>query len=168
MGTDMYKTAIVTISDKGSKGQREDKSGDVIEEMVKARGWNVIGRSIVPDDMKEISGELIRFCDLEGANLILTTGGTGFSPRDVTPEATLTIIHRVCPGIPEAMRAFSMAKTKRAMLSRAMAGIRAETLIVNLPGSPKAVEECLGFIIDELAHGLDILLGRTGECAIPL
>lgn len=161
----MYKTAIITVSDKGSKGQREDKSGDVMEEMLRAKGWEVACRSIVPDEMKEISGELIRLCDLEGITLVLTTGGTGFSHRDVTPEATLAIIQKVCPGIPEAMRAFSLTKTKRAMLSRAVAGIRGDSLIVNLPGSPKAVAECLGYILDELSHGLDILYGNSRECA---
>lgn len=161
----MFKTAILTVSDKGSQGQREDVSGDVIRDLVAAKGWEIVCRGIVPDEKEVIEAELVRMADEEGAVLILTTGGTGFSPRDVTPEATLAVIDRPCPGIPEAMRAFSMTKTKRAMLSRAAAGIRQRTLIVNLPGSPRAVAECLGHVIDELQHGLEILCGRTGECA---
>ena len=162
----MHTTAVVTISDKGYRGEREDRSGDAIVELATAKGFTLVSRCIVPDEMPAIRAELIRLCDRERVALILTTGGTGFSPRDVTPEATLAVVERLCPGIPEAMRSLSLAVSRRAMLSRAVAGIRGGTLIVNLPGSPKAVAECLGFVIDELKHGLDILRGEATECAI--
>ncbi len=159
-----YSVAIVTVSDKGHAGLRADASGDVIAEMAGEHGYAVHSRTILPDEEDLIRAELARLCDREDVALVLTTGGTGFSPRDVTPEATLAVADRLCPGIPEAMRFFSLAKTGRAMLSRAAAGIRGRTLIVNLPGSPRAVRECLGFVIGELAHGLDILRGGAGEC----
>lgn len=160
----MFKAAVVTVSDKGSKGEREDVSGLAVQELLEGGGYEVVSRTIVPDESERIAAELVRLADVENVALVLTTGGTGFSPRDVTPEVTLSVVQRPCPGIPEAMRAFSLAVTKRAMLTRAAAGIRGETLIVNLPGSPKAVRECLGFILDELGHGLAILRGETGEC----
>lgn len=164
----MVRTGILTVSDKGSQGLREDKSGDIIQDAVQSRGWRIVRRAIVPDEIPFIQSELLQMIEEEKISLILTTGGTGFSPRDVTPEATLGVVERLCPGIPEAMRAFSMLKTHRAMLSRAVAGIRGRTLVINLPGSPKAVSECLGFIIDELEHGLDMLCGASGECATPM
>lgn len=161
----MYTVAILTISDTGYAGQREDGSGAEIETQVLKRGYALVRRAILPDEEAMIREELIRLSDHDAVSLILTTGGTGFSVRDVTPEATLAVVDRLCPGIPEAMRAYSLTFTKRAMLSRAVAGIRGKSLIVNLPGSPKAVRECLEYVLDELAHGLDILTGRDGECA---
>lgn len=160
-----YAVAILTLSDKGFAGEREDRSGAAIREIVERRGCVVVRQSVLPDEQAVITATLAGICDDGLADLILTTGGTGFSPRDVTPEATLAVAERLCPGIPEAMRVHSLAITKRAMLSRAVAGIRGRTLIVNLPGSPKAVSECLEFVMDSLAHGLDILTNRDGECA---
>lgn len=161
----MFNVAIICMSDKGSKGEREDLSTKVIEEIATSRGYNVTEKILIPDEIDIIKKNLIRVCDEEIANLILTTGGTGFSKRDVTPEATEEIIEKRVPGIPEAIRAYSMTITKRAMLSRATAGIRKNTLIINLPGSPKAVKESLEYIIDDLKHGLEILLGTAHECA---
>ncbi len=160
-----YRAAVLTLSDKGAAGQRVDESGKLIGEILKAKGYEVARHAVLPDERDAISAELVRLCDVEKVDLILTTGGTGFSKRDVTPEATLAVVTRLCPGIPEAMRALSLAVTRRAMLTRATAGIRNETLIVNLPGSPKAVRECLEYVVDEIRHGLDILTGRDGECA---
>lgn len=157
------EAAIITASDKGSRGEREDKSGDTAEAMLRAAGYEVMHRVIVPDEKAELAQQMKDFAD-EGIALVVTTGGTGFSVRDVTPEATLSVCERLAPGIPEAMRALSLKITPRAMLSRAVAGIRKRTLIVNLPGSAKAVEECLGFVLPSLRHGIDILRGETGEC----
>ena len=159
------RAAIITSSDSGYAGKREDLSGPAIEEMLKEAGYEVVSRTILPDDQEKLEAELISICDEGRADLILTTGGTGFSPRDVMPEATAAVAERMVPGIPEAMRAYSMQYTKRTMLSRAASGIRRQTLIVNLPGSPKAVRECLEYILPELEHGLQILLGEAGECA---
>lgn len=157
--------AVITLSDKGSKGEREDKSGPVIVKMLKEAGYEIIESNILPDEQKLLENELIRLSDQRQVNLILTTGGTGFSERDRTPEATMTVATRLAPGIAEAIRAGSMKITKRAMLSRETSVIRNKTLIVNLPGSPKAVAESLELVIDQLDHGIKILLGRTGECA---
>ena len=159
------RVAVITSSDSGYEGKREDLSGPVIEKMVTEAGYQVVSKVILPDDRKLLEAELARIADAGEADLILTTGGTGFSPRDVMPEATLAVCERAVPGIPEAMRAYSMQFTKRAMLTRSAAGIRKQTLIVNMPGSPKAVTECLEYILSELHHGLEILLGKTGECA---
>lgn len=156
--------AIITASDKGSRGEREDVSADVIREIVISRNHNVVKYSLLPDDRAMLSAEMLLICDENIADLILTTGGTGFSIRDITPEATLDIIERRADGIVEAMRASSMLITKRSMLSRAVAGIRNRTLIINLPGSPKAVRENLEFIIDDLEHGIDILKGSSTDC----
>ncbi len=156
---------IITLSDKGYAGEREDISGSVIRDIVTTAGYTVVGRTLLPDDRQMISSKLAEICDNKEADLILTTGGTGFSVRDITPEATLDVIERQAPGICEAMRYSSLAITKRAMLSRAVAGIRKETLIVNLPGSPKAVKENLEFVLDDLHHGLEILKGSASECA---
>ena len=161
----MYRVAIITSSDSGFAGEREDKSGPVIAEIVKNNGYEVSFMKVLPDDREMLSNEMKRIADDEVADIILTTGGTGFSPRDVMPEATLDIVERVVPGIPEAMRAYSLQFTKRAMLSRAVAGIRKGTLIVNMPGSPKAVTECLEYIISELDHALGILKGTAKNCA---
>jgi molybdenum cofactor synthesis domain-containing protein len=159
-----YRAAIITSSDKGFRGEREDSGGEVIRELAEAQGYTVVSKIILPDERELLEEELKRLCDKGIADLVLTAGGTGFSPRDCMPEATLAVADRVVPGIPEAMRQHSIALTKRAMLSRAVAVIRGKTLIVNLPGSPKAVRENLEFIIAELRHGLDILTGRDGEC----
>lgn len=161
----MYSVGIITASDKGSKGERVDKSGDVIREIVEANGYEVNRYVVVPDEREVLKKELIYMSDELRLNLIVTTGGTGFSKRDVTPEATKEIIEREVPGISEAIRAYSLTITKRAMLSRGVSGIRRNTLIVNLPGSPKAVRESLEYIITELEHGIKILIGEDFECA---
>ena len=160
-----FRVAVVTLSDKGAKGEREDLSGPAIVEMVTKYGYEVIETLIIPDDQKRIETELIRPADGRQADLILTTGGTGFAKRDVTPEATLNVATRLAPGIAEAMRMLSMKYTKRAMLSRAVSVLRNETLIVNMPGSPKAVRECLEEILDSVDHGLKILKAKDSECA---
>ena len=161
----MNRVAIITASDTGYLGQREDLSGPVIQEIVEANGYEVVHYIMLPDDQGMLSAEMKRLADGKLADLIVTTGGTGFSRRDCMPEATIAITERNVPGIPEAIRAYSMQFTKRAMLSRATAGIRKSTLIVNLPGSPKAVRESLEFIISELSHGLEILSGEASNCA---
>lgn len=161
----MFRVAIVTLSDKGAAGERTDESGAVIREIAEQNGYEVVSYTLLPDDRERISAELRRLCDENVAELVLTTGGTGFSPRDCTPEATLDVAERLAPGIAEAMRYSSLNITKRAMLSRAVAVIRGRTLIVNLPGSPKAVRENLEYVIPALGHGLEILTGRAGECA---
>lgn len=161
----VYTVAVLTISDKGHAGEREDASGGAITALAKEHGYAVGHYGILPDEAALISAELRRLCDGRLVDVIFTTGGTGFAERDVTPEATLDVVERLCPGIPEAMRAFSLGITKQAMFSRAVAGIRGKTLIVNLPGSPKAVRECLELVLPELGHGLDILKGAASECA---
>ena len=161
----MKRVAIITSSDTGYRGEREDLSGPAFREIVEKNGYEVVSADILPDDRKMLSERMAEIADSGAAELILTTGGTGFSPRDITPEATEDIIARRVPGIPEAMRAYSMTITKRAMLSRATAGIRKKTLIINLPGSPKAVKESLEYIIDALGHGIEIMTGETGNCA---
>ncbi len=159
------KVAILTISDKGSRGEREDTSGPEIRSIVEAEGAKVISYEIIPDEQYEIEERLVHLADFEDVDLILTTGGTGFSPRDITPEATLAVIERQAPGFVEAIRAESLKITPHAMLSRAVSGIRGQTIIVNLPGSPKAVRESLAVIMPALPHGIQILKGQTGECA---
>ena len=161
----MYRAGIVTLSDKGAAGEREDKSGAVIMEILEAAGYEVAAQSLLPDEGEALKKELIRLSDQVQCDLVLTTGGTGFSRRDVTPEATMAVAERNAPGIAEAIRACSMTVTKRAMLSRGVSVIRGGTLIINLPGSPKAVRESLEYVLDTLPHGLDILSGRGGECA---
>jgi molybdenum cofactor synthesis domain-containing protein len=161
-----YKVWVITASDKGSKGEREDLSGPLVRDIALGMGYAAAGCTLLPDDQAALERELKRICDEGLADLILTTGGTGFSPRDCIPEATAAVAERLAPGIAEAMRAGSMAITKRAMLSRAVAAIRKSTLIINLPGSPKAAKENLEFILPELQHGLDILtcrVKRNGE-----
>lgn len=161
----MYQVGIITLSDKGAAGQREDLSGPAIRDCLPADQYQVTEMVLIPDDETRLKRELIRLSDESGCDLILTTGGTGFSPRDITPEATLAVATRNAPGIAEAIRMNSMTITKRAMLSRGASVIRNHTLIINLPGSPKAVRESLEYILDTLPHGLDILCGNTGECA---
>lgn len=160
-----FTAAIITVSDKGAVGKRVDESGPLIESMLKDAGYDVKETLIIPDEMSQISQSLIRLADQRQINLILTTGGTGFSPRDVTPEATVAVCERMADGISEAIRMNSMQYTKRAMLSRAKSGIRGKSLIVNLPGSPKAVKETLEFLIPNVKHGIEILTGNASECA---
>lgn len=161
----MYTVGILTASDKGSKGEREDKSGAVIREIIEKNGYSVKSYRIVADEQNLLEEAMIEMADYDKVNLILTTGGTGFSMRDRTPEATIAVCDRMAPGIPEAIRAYSLKITNRAMLSRAVAGIRNQTLIINMPGSPKAVKESLDCILDAISHGIDILAGEASECA---
>lgn len=161
----MIQAAIITSSDSGYRGERDDLSGKVIKEILEAHGYQVVSMVLLPDEQQMLSDKMREIADSNQADLILTTGGTGFSPRDCMPEATRAVVEREVPGIPEAMRAYSLQFTKRAMLSRAAAGIRKSTLIINLPGSPQAVKECLEFIITELGHGIEILTGRATNCA---
>ncbi|MCL2720453.1 MAG: molybdopterin-binding protein [Treponema sp.] len=163
--SDSYRVWIITASDKCFKGEREDKSGLVVQEIASNAGFLISGSSLFPDDQDKLENELKDICDNNLADLILTTGGTGLSPRDCMPEASLSIAHRLVPGIAEAMRAASMAITPAAMLSRCVAVIRGSTLIINLPGSPKAARENLEPIIGTLHHGLDTLTERSSECA---
>ena len=156
---------IMTASDSGYAGGREDLSGPAAEELLRQAGYDIAGYALLPDDRAMLAEAMRKVCDEDQADLLVTTGGTGFSPRDCTPEATADVIERATPGIPEAMRSYSLQITARAMLSRASAGIRRGTLIVNLPGSPKAVRECLEYILPALGHGLEILKGTAGNCA---
>lgn len=159
------RVGVLAASDKGSRGERIDRSGAVIHEFVAAVGGEVVHYELIPDERAVISIILARWCDGGGCDLILTTGGTGLSPRDVTPEATLDVAERLVPGIPETIRARSMQVTDRAMLSRAVAVTRGRTLIINLPGSPTAVKECLDVVAPVLEHAVEILRGEGGECA---
>ncbi|HBF38909.1 MAG TPA: molybdenum cofactor biosynthesis protein [Firmicutes bacterium] len=161
----MIKAGILTASDKGHAGERVDESGQVIAKLLRGIDAEIVDYLIVPDERNLIAANLKRMTDELELDLILTTGGTGFSPRDITPEATLDIIDRQVPGIPEAMRAKSLQITPRAMLSRSVAGIRKQTLIINLPGSPKGVQESLEVILPVLPHAIQILKGQAGECA---
>lgn len=160
----MYRIAIITASDKGARGERVDVSGQVIREMCQEFA-TVTSYAVLADERAPLAAAMAAICDQDQADVIFTTGGTGFAPRDVTPEATLDVVERLAPGIPEAMRARSMQVTDRAMLTRAVAGIRNSTLIINLPGSPKAVRECLEVILPPLEHGVEMLRGKGGECA---
>lgn len=157
--------AIVTMSDKGARGEREDRSGQVLRERLLREGYEVIYQNVVPDEGEVISAELITCVQTLGVALIVTTGGTGVSPRDVTPEATLAVIDRTVPGMAEAMRAASMAKTPHAMISRAIVGIRDKTLIVNLPGNPKGALENLEVVLPALTHALNKIQGDPSDCA---
>lgn len=159
-----YQAAVITLSDKASQGLRDDLSGPAIAERLEAAGYEVIEAFIVPDDRQKIEAQLIRLADQRQPDLILTTGGTGFSPRDITPEATLAVSDRLAPGIAEAIRAHSMAITPRGMLSRGVSSIRNKTLIINLPGSLKAVNESMDCFLDVLPHALDVLRGDAGDC----
>jgi molybdopterin adenylyltransferase len=151
------KAGILTVSDRSSRGERQDRSGPAIKEQISAKGWETVGPMVVADEQQAIEAQLVRWADEDGLELILTTGGTGFSPRDRTPEATLAVCDRLAPGLVEAMRAASLRITPHAMLSRAQAGIRGKTLIINLPGSPKAVRENLQVIMPALAHAVQVL-----------
>jgi molybdopterin adenylyltransferase len=159
-----FQAAVITLSDRCASGEREDKSGPAIEKRLNAEGYQVIERLILSDDKAALEQELIRLCDQRKPDLILTTGGTGFSPRDITPEATLAVAERPAFGIAEAVRAASMAITRRAMLSRAVSVIRGKTLIVNLPGSPKACMESMDVFMEQLPHGLSLLRGSVMDC----
>ncbi|MGN0133150.1 MAG: molybdenum cofactor synthesis domain-containing protein [Anaerotignum sp.] len=163
----MKKTAaVLTISDKGSKGERKDTSGPAICKMLEDAGYQVIYQNILPDEKEQIQAELIQCADVLHASLVLTTGGTGFSPRDITPEATLAVVEREARGIPEAMRAASMQITPRGCLSRSVAGIRGGTLIINLPGSEKAAKENLAAVLPAIGHGLEMLASAgSADCA---
>lgn len=157
--------AVLTLSDKGAKGEREDKSGMVAAEMLENAGYKISEKIILPDEQKDIESTLINLCDTKKIDLIITTGGTGFSSRDTTPEATLAIAHKNAFGIAEAMRSHSLQITGRAMLGRGVSVIRGYTLIINLPGSPKAVKECLEYALPHIKHGVEILRGDAIECA---
>jgi molybdenum cofactor synthesis domain-containing protein len=160
----MINCAILTISDKGSRGEREDKSGQVLREMLPDDSYAVTEYQIVPDELEEIKDKLLEFCS-SGLDLILTTGGTGVSPRDVTPEATIQVIEKEVPGMAEAMRMESMKITPYGMVSRAVVGMRGETLIVNLPGSPKAARENLKVLLPAIPHTIEKMKGDPSDCA---
>ena len=159
------RAAVLILSDKGAAGQRKDESGPIIKKMLEESGYSIEDELMLPDEQSEIEAALINLADRQQVNLILTSGGTGFSRRDVTPEATLAVARRNAPGIAEAIRAYSMQITGRAMLGRGVSVIRGKTLIVNLPGSPKAVRESLEYILPYLKHGIEILKGEAAECA---
>lgn len=162
----MYTAAVITISDKGYRGERVDTSGPNLVEILKSKGFDVTYTSIIPDEKDMIKQELVKCADELKIALVLTTGGTGFSPRDITPEATMEVVERPTPGIPEAMRAESMKITPKGCLSRSAAGIRGRSLIINLPGSKKASQENILAVIDPVAHGLDMLYSEgSADCA---
>jgi molybdenum cofactor synthesis domain-containing protein len=161
------KVGVLTVSDKGARGEREDRSGPAIRDMIEAAGGEVARTKIVPDEPADIRAALVTWVD-EGLDLILTTGGTGFSPRDRTPEATRAVIEREAPGLAEAMRRAGSERTPTAILSRAVAGIRGATLIVNLPGSERGVREGLAVILPVLPHAVEVLRGEARECARPV
>ena len=159
------RVGIITLSDSAFLGQREDESGAAIEKIMQESKYQVVHRSVLPDSRRKISEALKELCDSRQLDLIVTTGGTGLSPSDQTPEATMDILERIVPRISEALRWNSMRFTPRAMLSRGVAGIRKNTLVINLPGSPQAVEECLRFLLPALSHGLEVLKGNVKDCA---
>ena len=161
----MLRVGILTVSDRSSRGEREDAAGPVLAEAVRSAGMDVRWMAVVPDEESEIATVLTSWADEKGADLILTTGGTGLSPRDVTPEATMSVIRRTVPGMAEAMRAASLLKTPHAMISRAVAGVRGRTLIVNLPGSPRAAMENVEVLLPALEHAIAKLQGDPSECA---
>lgn len=160
-----YQAAVITLSDKGSQGKRQDTSGPAIAARLKDSGYDVVETLLLPDETAALRQQLCRLADQRQVDLIVTTGGTGFSPRDITPEATMAVADRIAPGIAEAMRAASLRITPRAMLSRAVSVIRKGTLIINLPGSEKACQECMDVFLDTIPHGLDLLRGESGDCA---
>lgn len=160
-----YQAAVVTLSDKGAAGEREDQSGPLLADCLRKAGYVVREQLLLPDGRQPLEKELIRLADGRQLDVVFTTGGTGFAARDLTPEATTAVCDRMAPGIAEAIRAYSMTITDRAMFSRAVSGMRGNTLIINLPGSPKAVQESLDYLLPRLSHGLDILRGNARECA---
>ncbi len=163
----MITVGILTMSDKGFAGEREDLSGKEIERMVTGLPAAIKAYEVIPDEVEVIRAKLMEFADVLKLDLIVTTGGTGVSPRDVTPEATEAVIERLLPGMAEAMRAASLAKTPNAMVSRAVCGIRGETLIINLPGSPRAVRENLAVVLGSIKHTVEKIKGSSEECAVP-
>ncbi len=165
-GDTAFRAAVVTVSDKGAAGEREDRSGAVVREMLEEAGLEVVTSEIVPDDAERLEALLLEICG-DGVDLVVTTGGTGVSPRDVTPEATLSVIDKEVPGLSEAMRAESLKVTPHAMLSRAVCGLRGSTLIINLPGSPKGARECLQVVLPAVPHALEVAAGTVSECAVP-
>jgi molybdenum cofactor synthesis domain-containing protein len=162
----MFTVGVLTISDKGSRGERQDKSGEVIREILPSMDARIVNYDVIPDEKELIVEKLVRWADEDNLDVVVTTGGTGLTPRDITPEATLAVVDRIVPGFAEAMRAESLKKTPHAMLSRAVVGTRGKCLIVNLPGSPKAVRECLEVILPALPHAVETLKGQAGECGI--
>jgi len=160
-----FRAAVLTLSDKGARGEREDQSGPLIRSMLEEAGYCVEAEVLLADEQEEIKNTLLDLADRRQVHLVLTTGGTGFSPRDVTPEATMDVAGRVAPGIAEAIRAHSIQITGRAMLGRGVSVIRGSTLIINLPGSPKAVRESLAYILPHLGHGIEVLRGGVADCA---
>jgi len=160
-----YTAAVITVSDKGSRGEREDTSGPALVQLLTDNGYSVVYTALVPDEIEDIQRELLRCADEKMLCLVLTTGGTGFSSRDVTPEATEAILEKRVPGIPEAMRAESMRITPMGCLSRETAGIRGHTLIINLPGSKKASVENFSAVVGPVKHGIEILRGVSRDCA---
>jgi molybdenum cofactor synthesis domain-containing protein len=160
----VFTAGILTISDRGSRGERQDKSGQAIREILSSIDARITDYDIVPDEKELIVEKLVKWADEDNLDVVITTGGTGLTPRDVTPEATLAVVDRIVPGFAEAMRAESLKKTPHAMLSRAVVGTRGKCLIVNLPGSPKAVRECLQVILPALPHAVETLKGEAGEC----
>ncbi|MBS4023792.1 MAG: MogA/MoaB family molybdenum cofactor biosynthesis protein [Dethiobacter sp.] len=160
-----FSAAVLTASDKGARGERVDESGKLIKEMIEAIGGSIMAYEMVPDEFTILRDRLIEYCDNLRVNLVLTTGGTGLSARDNTPEATLAVIEKQVPGIAEAMRSYGLQKTHHAMLSRAVCGVRRQTLIINLPGSPRAVRENLEVVLPALPHALGVLCGVSAECA---
>lgn len=160
----MYTAAVLTVSDRSFRGERPDAGGPLVAELLRKAGYDVRETALVPDEQPQIEAMLKKLADEGRVDLIVTTGGTGFAPRDVTPEATIAVCQRLTPGIPEAMRYASLAITPRAMLSRAAAGIRGRTLIINLPGSPKAARENLEAVLPALEHGLEMLQGQQANC----
>jgi len=160
----MFNVGILTISDKGSRGERQDESGEAIREIISHIDVSIVNYDIIPDEKELIVQKLVKWADEDNLDVIVTTGGTGLSPRDVTPEATLAVVDRIVPGFAEAMRAESLKNTPLAMLSRAVVGTRGKCLIINLPGSPKAVRECLEVILPALPHAMETLKGQAGEC----
>jgi molybdopterin adenylyltransferase len=163
----MRRAAVLTISDRGSRGERKDQSGPAVQEMLRRAGFAIACYEVLPDDRQLIQERLQALADDSGVDLIITTGGTGLTPRDVTPEATLAVIHREIPGIAEAMRSSSLTKTPHAMLSRAVAGTRGCTLIINLPGSLRGARENLEVVLPALAHALEKIKGDPSECGMP-
>lgn len=159
----MFNTGILTISDKGWQGQRRDKSGQIIRESLSSLSSSTVKYEVIPDEVDVIAAKLIEWADEGGVDIILTTGGTGLAQRDVTPEATLSIVDRVVPGLTEAMRVETSKVTPSAILSRAVAGVRGKCLIINLPGSPKAVRECLEVILPVIPHAIEIIKGEVTE-----